>query len=93
VPLNRALPTTPRDQLIREMILQLKTGGVGELYFHKKFGVWILEEFADAFKQLTSQGLANVCLDALFLTRKGLLQIDRYLPMFFDAQYRSARYT
>src|SRR5262249_51392428 len=45
LPLNRALPVGPREQLIREMILQLKTGWVEPDYFQQKFNVSILHEF------------------------------------------------
>ncbi|HEV3142519.1 MAG TPA: coproporphyrinogen-III oxidase family protein [Gemmataceae bacterium] len=93
LPLNRALPTTPRDRLIREMILQLKTGRVNGGYFRKKFGADIREEFRTGFEQLADDELLTLTEDGVELTRKGLLQIDRHLPVFFDAQYRSARYT
>src|SRR4029077_18516575 len=39
LPLNRALPVGPRERLIREMILQLKTGRLEIPYFQRKFGV------------------------------------------------------
>src|SRR5262245_33640789 len=39
LPLNRALPVSPRERLIREMILQLKTGSLDVSYFVQKFGV------------------------------------------------------
>src|SRR5262249_17284650 len=45
LPLGRALPISPREQLIRETILQLKTGRLDVVYFKEKFGVNILESF------------------------------------------------
>ena len=39
LPLARALAMTPKQKLIREMILQLKTGALDTRYFHRKFGV------------------------------------------------------
>jgi len=93
LPLNRALPTTPRDRLIREMILQLKTGRVNAKYFQAKFGADIRDEFRPGFEQLAADDLLTITDAGVELTRKGLLQIDRHLPVFFDAQYRSARYT
>jgi oxygen-independent coproporphyrinogen-3 oxidase len=93
LPLNRALPTTPRDRLIRELILQLKTGHLDAGYFRNKFDVDIREEFADAFQQLHELDFLNFTDDSVELTRAGLLQIDRHLPLFFDLQYRSSRYT
>ncbi|MBV9122699.1 MAG: coproporphyrinogen III oxidase family protein, partial [Planctomycetes bacterium] len=44
LPLSRALPVQPRERLIREMILQLKTGGLEADYFREKFGARITEE-------------------------------------------------
>src|SRR5262249_30104307 len=38
LPLGRALPVTPKQRLIREMILQLKTGRLDTSYFQRKFG-------------------------------------------------------
>src|SRR6516162_2005295 len=51
LPLGRALPTTPRDRLIREMILQLKTGSLDADYFRGKYRVDILAEFRAVFAQ------------------------------------------
>jgi len=93
LPLGRALPVQPRELLIREMILQLKTGRLDPAYFQGKFNTAILEEFAPAFAQLAQQGFLTYTPDSVTLTRKGLLQIDRQLPAFFDPQYRGTRYT
>ncbi|MCX7700632.1 MAG: coproporphyrinogen III oxidase family protein [Gemmataceae bacterium] len=93
LPLNRALPTTPRDRLIRELILQLKTGRLDETYFARKFGVNIVEEFRDRFDELRDEGFLTYTDETVELTRAGLLQIDRHLPRFFDPQYRTSRYT
>jgi oxygen-independent coproporphyrinogen-3 oxidase len=93
LPLNRALPTTKRDRLIREMILQLKTGTLDEEYFRAKFGVDIVEEFRAGFDQLRDMDFLTYTDQTVELTRAGLLQIDRHLPLFFDPQYRSSRYT
>ena len=38
LPFDRAFPTTPEEQLIREMILQLKLGKIKTGYFREKFG-------------------------------------------------------
>src|SRR5215472_590072 len=45
LPLNRALPVQPRELLIREMILQLKTGRLDTGYFRRKFATDIQAEF------------------------------------------------
>lgn len=93
IPLGRAMPTTPRDRLIREVVLQLKTGRLDVGYFQAKFGVDIRHEFAAAFAQLHADGWLASQDTTIELTRPGLLQIDRHLPLFFDAQYQSTRYT
>jgi oxygen-independent coproporphyrinogen-3 oxidase len=93
LPLGRAFSTTPRDRLIREMILQLKTGHLESSYFQSKFGVSITEEFRTGFAKLEQDGWLKVTPTGVDLTPAGLLQIDRHLPTFFDPQYISKRYT
>jgi oxygen-independent coproporphyrinogen III oxidase len=93
LPLGRAFPTTKRDLLIREMILQIKKGRIETSYFQQKYGVNILEEFAAPYKLLEAEGWLKLFPDAVETTTKGLLQIDRHLSNFFDPQYRGPRYT
>jgi oxygen-independent coproporphyrinogen-3 oxidase len=92
LPLGRALPVQPHQLLIREMILQLKTGGLDSSYFRAKFGVDILEDFADGFRQLAEEGFLTMTPDGVELTRDGLLQVDRLLPVFFEPEHRGTRY-
>ena len=49
--LKRALSATPHQLLVREMILQLKTGRLDVSYFRDKFGVNIVERFGDEFRR------------------------------------------
>jgi oxygen-independent coproporphyrinogen-3 oxidase len=93
LPLGRALPITPHQQLIREMILQLKTGRVERIYFRDKFEADILELFGGAFRQLASAGVVRMLENGVELTPDGLLQIDRHLPTLFEPRYRGGRYT
>jgi oxygen-independent coproporphyrinogen III oxidase len=93
LPLNRALPVKPRELLIREMILQLKTGRVDAGYFQRKFESAILEDFAEAFGRLQEEGHVTVNDGHVELTRQGLLQVDRLLPAFFEPEHRGTRYT
>ncbi len=92
LPLGRALPVTDRQRLIREMILQLKTGHLERSYFQRKFGVDILEQF-EGFAELEGEGELRRTAGGVELTRKGLLQVDRLLPTFFEPEHRGARYT
>jgi oxygen-independent coproporphyrinogen-3 oxidase len=93
LPLNRALPVAPEELLVRELILQLKTGRLDAGYFRAKFGADVLAVFTEAFEKLQGEGLLTVGEDGVELTRSGLLQVDRHLPEFFDPKYRNARYT
>jgi oxygen-independent coproporphyrinogen III oxidase len=93
LPLGRAFPTTARDRLIREIVLQLKTGRINASYFREKYGVEIREEFGSAFAQLEEDGWLTIDGDRIETTREGLMQIDRHLPTFFDPQYKGPRYT
>jgi oxygen-independent coproporphyrinogen-3 oxidase len=93
LPLGRALPVQPKELLIREMILQLKTGRLDRAYFQRKFDADILEAFADGFSELAGDGWLETNDSGVELTRKGLLQIDRLLPRFFEPRHRTSRYT
>lgn len=93
LPLGRALPVPPHQRLIREMILQLKTGHLESTYFRKKFGVDIFEEFAGGFDKLVQTGQLTRHNGGVELTRTGLLQVDRLLPTFYEPQYLGSRYT
>jgi oxygen-independent coproporphyrinogen-3 oxidase len=93
LPLGRALPVGQRQLLIREMILQLKTGRIQPEYFWQKFNTDILDEFADGFTKLRNEGALQLGEGEVRLTHDGLLQIDRLLPAFFEPAYRGTRYT
>jgi oxygen-independent coproporphyrinogen III oxidase len=93
LPLGRALPVTQRQKLIREMILQLKTGRLQSDYFRRKFGVDILVEFGSGFEELAYAGKITLSNRNVELTREGLLQVDRLLPAFFEPEYQGGRYT
>ena len=93
LPLGRALPISPDERLIREMILQLKTGSLDPAYFRRKFSVDILERFARGFEKLRSDGFLAPDRATIELTREGLLQVDRLLPVFFEPRYLTSRYT
>jgi oxygen-independent coproporphyrinogen-3 oxidase len=93
LPLNRALPVNAHQRLIREMILQMKTGKLDAGYFRGKFGVDIRDEFRDGFDSLVHEGFAEMEGDQIRLTRRGLLQADTLLPRFFEPAHRGIRYT
>jgi oxygen-independent coproporphyrinogen-3 oxidase len=93
LPLGRALPITPRQALIREMILQLKTGALEVSYFRDKFDEDITEAFESGFNKLQEEGWLVVGDGVVTLTDKGYLQVDRLLPAFFEPEHVTARYT
>jgi oxygen-independent coproporphyrinogen-3 oxidase len=93
LPLWRGLKPTPHQLLIREMILQLKTGRLDAGYFRHKFGVEILDEWRDQWRQHTADELLEINGDEIRLTRAGLLQADALLPVFFEPEHRDVRYT
>ncbi len=93
LPLGRALPVTSHQLLIREVALQIKKGWLDKAYFQAKFEVDILTEFAEAFAELERFGFLTHKPDGVALSVDGLLQIDRYLPLFFEPEHRNTRYT
>ncbi len=93
LPVERAFATSADDRLIRETILQLKTGSLAAAYFSDKFDVDVLERFAATWEVLQSRGMAVINDDGVALTRQGLLQADGLLPEFYAERYRDARYT
>jgi oxygen-independent coproporphyrinogen-3 oxidase len=93
LPIHRALPTTPRQRLIREMILQLKLGRIDAGYFRGKFGREITADFADVWRGLIDEGFASIDGDDVRLTRQGLLRVDSLLSRFFEEQFQKVRYT
>ena len=93
LPLHRALPVTDHQRLIREMILQLKTGRLDANYFREKFETNVLTEFAEGWQTMSDRGLLTIYDDRVELTPDGFLEVDRNLPLFFEPEHRGARYT
>jgi len=93
LPVGRAYPTTPRQRLIREMILQLKLGRLDAGYFRTKFNEQIADRFAGAWDSLKDDGLLSVHGNEVLLNRAGLLRVDSLLPRFFEPQFQNVRYT
>jgi oxygen-independent coproporphyrinogen-3 oxidase len=92
LPLLRAVSLTPKQKLIREMVLQLKTGALDTGYFGKKFGVDVWNEFRPVYEGLKENGLLQRQNGTIALTRQGLLQVDHFLVDFFEPELRTVRY-
>ena len=94
LPLHRAYRPTQEERLIRELVLQLKRGTIEPPYFRTKYGVNILERFAEPLASLQTDGyLSHLDRDRVSLSRPGLLRIDSLLPRFFLPQHTGIRYT
>lgn len=93
LPISRALRVTDESLMIRELILQLKTGQVDSAYFLSKFGVKIMDRFREAIAGLRRDGFLHEANGELRLNRQGILRVDALLPRFFEDAYRDIRYT
>lgn len=93
LPLYRGLRPTSHQLLVREMILQLKTGQLDASYFRRKFGVEILDDWRDAWQEYADDGYLTISGDQISLTRAGLLRVDGLLPAFFEPEHQGVRYT
>jgi oxygen-independent coproporphyrinogen-3 oxidase len=92
LPIYRAVSLTPRQRLIREMVLQLKTGKLDTGYFQQKFGIDVWNEFRPVYEHLLTQNLLQRANGTIELTRPGLLEVDHFLPEFFEPELRNVRY-
>jgi oxygen-independent coproporphyrinogen-3 oxidase len=93
LPVKRACKLSVRDQLVREFVLQLKLGEVPIAPFREQFGVDITDEFAGPLRAFAAEAWLTVSDEAVRLTRRGLLRVDRLLPRFYDSRFRDVRYT
>jgi oxygen-independent coproporphyrinogen III oxidase len=92
LPLLRAVSLTPKQRLIREMILQLKTGTLDTGYFQNKFGVDVWHEFQPVYDRLRKEGLLDRNNGSVKLSRRGLLEVEQFLWEFFEPELRVVRY-
>ena len=93
LPLVRGMQPTPHQLLVREMILQLKTGRLDLRYFRDKFGVDVIDHWRDEWNQHKADGYLDFDAEKVELTRAGLLRVDGLLPAFFEPEHRGVRYT
>ena len=91
-PMYRALPIDSEEALIREWVLQIKTGRVSRQPFIDKFGVDPFIKWADILKGYVDSGLVTIEGDDLVIPRQTLLRIDSLLYAFFKEEHRGVRY-
>ncbi len=92
LPLLRAVSLTPKQRVIREMILQLKTGSLDMAYFLNKFRVDVWQEFQSVYERLRDEKLLERENETITLTRRGLLEVEHFLLEFFEPELRTVRY-
>jgi len=94
LPLARAYRPTDEERAIRELVLQLKRGGVRPAYFREKHGLDVLGRYAEELRALAAEGyVSRADAELVQLTRAGLLRVDVLLPRFFLPRHRGIRYT
>ena len=92
LPVQRALPLSDEERLIRQFVLQLKLGSVRREAFREAFGLDILERFREPLELLERRDYASVTETGPVLTEAGYLRIDRLLPLFFLPAHRDTPY-
>ena len=93
LPLYRAMRPTQHQLLVRELILNLKTGKLDAGYFRDKFGVEIVDHWREVWQEYAADNFLTVDGDRITLTRAGLLRVDGLLPAFFEPEHQGVRYT
>jgi oxygen-independent coproporphyrinogen-3 oxidase len=94
LPLGRAYRPTTEEQMIRELVLQLKRGSIRPAYFSEKYGVDVLGRFREQIDGLDRDGyLEAATSDRMAFTRDALLRVDVLLRRFFLPQHSGIRYT
>jgi oxygen-independent coproporphyrinogen-3 oxidase len=82
-----------RERAVREFILQLKLGRVDRQAFRARHGVDPADAFRLAVGEADRAGHVLISPDAVIVTRRGLLSVDRWLPAFYEPQHRGVRYS
>lgn len=92
-PLRRSYTLTNEEAMIREFILQVKLSNLDTTYFQSKYGINPLERFQAPLEHLRQEGVLYIDPPVIYLTEKGRLEIDGWLPHFYLPQHQDARYT
>jgi oxygen-independent coproporphyrinogen-3 oxidase len=92
LPIARSYRLDREEQMVRELVLQLKLGHVNRPYFRRKFGVDPLVRFARPIEACAERGWMQWSDGWIELTREGLVRADRLLPAFYLARHRGQPY-
>lgn len=93
LPLLRAYRLNDEERLLRELVLQLKLGGVERDYFRGKFGVDIVEQWISRLIPLAERGWVRWDDSRLSLTPQGLVRVDHLVRTLYPAEHRDVRYS
>ncbi len=93
LPLGRAHRLSRDEQLVREMILQLKLGAADMSRLERKHGIAPERVFAAQLQQLEAEGWLQVTDRTATLSREGLVRVDELLPRFYALRHRDVRYS
>jgi len=84
LPIARGLVPSPRELLLREVVLGLKRGSLDARRLAAKYGIDPLVEWGAVWESLAADGWLEAVRPRPVLTRAGLLRIDALLHRFFE---------
>ncbi len=91
LPISRGHSLTKDERVVREVVLGLKHGALDLSEVLGRHEIPLPQEVNDGIEALLTHGVLTRDEDTLTLSEKGLLEIDRWLPLFFDPSYRRGR--
>lgn len=92
LPVVRGYRLNLEEQVVREFVLQLKLGTVSRQYFNRKFGIDLVQRFAEPLRELAANGWMTWDDASIRLTPSGLVRVDRLLPAFYLPEHRACSY-
>ena len=84
LPIARGLVPSPRELLLREVVLGLKRGALDPARLQAKYGIDPLVAWAPQWESLAAEGWLESVRPRPVLTRAGLLRVDALLHRFFE---------
>ena len=84
LPIARGLVPSPRELLLREVVLGLKRGSLDARRLAAKYGIDPLVEWGPVWESLAADGWLEAVRPQPVLTRAGLLRVDALLHRFFE---------